>query len=153
MRSPVRALLWEQWRQVWWTAPIAVVTTTCASLALHQDRDIRWYKDVWWVGTNTAIIASMTLAVGLILFLHSSAKDIRAGIPTRHMTLPVRSLTLSLTQYLFRLAFVVGLAFALLGIAALIDTSYTNNVLPWTAFTACAMALLSAVMWTIGRRR
>ncbi|NUM56918.1 MAG: hypothetical protein HUU46_25085 [Candidatus Hydrogenedentes bacterium] len=152
MRSPVRALIWEQWRQVWWTAPLSILLTTGVSFALHLDPEIEWYKDLWKMGSNGAIIASLALAGGLLLFAHSSPTDIRAGLPARHMTLPVRSLTLALSQYVFRFAYFVLLAYLLLTSISLIDDSYAENVLPGTVYASCVISILMASIWTIGRR-
>jgi len=152
MRSPVGALIWEQWRQVWWTAPLAIGFTACVSVALHLDPDIGWYMDIWHGGSTAAIIATLALAGGLLLFAHSSPADVRAGLPARHRILPVPPFMLAITQFAFRAAFFTILALMLIATAALIDRSYAANILPGTAYATCAISIALACLWTAGRR-
>lgn len=153
MRSPVRALLWEQWRQVWWTVPLALLTTLCVSVALHRAGDVHWYKDFWMVGSSATVLAFLMLAGGLLLFTHSSPTDIRAGIPMRHRTLPITPLTLALSQYLFRIGFVALLSIALMSIVSLTDGNYVPFIFRGATVAVCGMSLATAVMWTVGTQR
>ena len=152
MRSPVRALIWEQWRLVWWIMPIGIALTGVASIALHLDRDIDWYDELWRAGSSAVIISCVLLSGGILLFAHSSPTEIRAGIPARQRTLPIRRTTLALTQYLFRLGFIVALTAILTGTVTLIDSRYADLVLPAIVVSACMMSLALAAMWTIGTR-
>lgn len=154
MNSPVRALIWEQWRQVWWTAPLGMLVTAFVSASLtYFDGNTAWHKDVWMVGSTGAVFAFLLLAGGLLLFAHSSPTDVRTGIPQRHRTLPVTPIALALSQYLFRIGFILALALLRMGIVSATDPNYLQFLFPSAAAAACAMSLATATMWTIGTRR
>ncbi len=154
MRSPTYALIWEQWRQVWWTLPLGILGTVFVSLSLkYFDGNTAWRKDVWMVGSTGTVFAFLLLAGGLLLFAHSSPTDVRTGIPQRHRTLPVAPITLALSQYLFRIAFISAFSVLLMGVVSATDRNYLQYIVPSAAVAACAMSLATAMMWTIGTRR
>lgn len=111
MRSPVCALIWQQWRQTRWLIAAglaAVLTTFLLDFADGQG----WIRDGYIFVALTMVVECFVLSafVFLLLASHSDPNDLRAGLPHRMFVLPVRTRLLVTSQFLYRLA-AVGLVF------------------------------------------
>jgi hypothetical protein len=116
MRSPVQALLWEQWRRLRWPMAFALVLMVYAFLLYNTpskrsaviddpDRALSFFMMSLCIGVSVAFL----------LCSHSEANDLRLTLPSRLYTLPVKTHVLVNCELFFRLASVGLLAFVMLG--------------------------------------
>jgi len=163
MRSPVYALVWEQWRQVRLIIVAGVAMTYAAAWALHYSMVASLGSDLVgrglgpetifdeWAGSSTGLAAITLILVGAaLLFSHSSPRNLRMGLPARILNLPVPTVQLAVVQAGFRFA-VMGLTALLIGLAlSAINTEYLTVVLPFAAVAVLGYAYASAIALTIG---
>lgn len=166
MRSPTYALIWEQWRQVRMLIALGVVLTFAASRYFYYflmtsispkyasaglGTPDYVFKD-WADGS--AIIASIALVplMAALLFSHSSARNMRMGVPQRMLLLPVTPVWLATTQIVFRFV-TVALVALVIGLSlALIDNAFVRMIAPLVGTSLIAYSYASVLASTIGKR-
>lgn len=153
MRSPTAALIWEQWRQVRLPVCFGFLLTVLASWWLHFIRTTIHISKSDWIGFSTGMAGLMlTLVMAVLLFAHSSPRDLRMGLPARMLILPVSIQCIAVLQIGFRLA-VVGLFSLSLGLSlTLIDRDYADSVSSLVGASLLCYSYASAVASTIGKR-
>ena len=103
MRSPIRALVWQEWHLARWPIAIVFACTSCVTLGcalLAKPLRVYFEAELAWgvaVGAYVCLVLFLT-------FWRGSTKDIDAGFPTRLFTLPVRTGALAATVFFSRLA-------------------------------------------------
>ncbi len=155
MRSPVQALLWEQWRRLRWPMVFALVlmmsafmlhNTPSKRLALIDDPDL--------VMSCFMMILCIGVFVAFLLCSHSEANDLRLTLPSRFYTLPVKTHVLVNCELLFRVVAVGLLSFTMVGTRYLLfhdllfyDEFFMDASLVWKVplFLMCLLAFLQGV--------
>jgi hypothetical protein len=153
MRSPVKALIWEQWRQVRLPIAFGIGLTFAASWCLHYTITVLQGDANAWVEFSTVMAGiALVLLMAALLFAHSSPRDLRMGLPARMLTLPVSPRRIAAAQIGFRFA-MVGLVALAIGLSlTVIDRAYVEVVAPMVGISVLCYSYASAVAVTVGRR-
>jgi hypothetical protein len=152
MRSPVQALLWEQWRRLRWPMVFALVLMVSASLL-----DYILMNTPVLTGSRAGVLSFvMTIlcigvSVAFLLYSHSEASDLRLTLPSRLYTLPVKTHVLVNCELFSRLAAVGLLAFVMVGTHYLLfgDEYPQDASSAWRIplFLICLFVFIQGVCW------
>jgi len=147
MKTPVRALLWEQWRRTRWAW--AAVFAVCTVVSLYCALSHRLPHDFQVTPELSRDFRSFAVILYLLtLFLPLDGSEVKLGLPRYMMTLPSRTRVFAETQLS------VGLisAFFLVTLNELIPWLFRVGAPHWefVAFVVSLTALLYALFWTIG---
>jgi len=149
MRSPVHALLWEQWRRLRWPMLFAFLLMAAASLLDYTLSKTHNYNPRGMLSL-VMLILSMAVFIAFLFFSHSELNDLRPTMPARLYTLPVRTHVLVTCELFSRLAALGLLAFAMLVTHYLLFADkYLDASFLWEMplLLVVLIALLQAVSW------
>ncbi|MDZ4857853.1 MAG: hypothetical protein SGI88_02640 [Candidatus Hydrogenedentes bacterium] len=148
MRSPTYALIWEQWRQVRTVVVLGIVLTFAASLSGYL---IKWVSTDEWASFTFAMAwGSLLLVMAVLMFTHSSVRDLRMGLPARMLTLPLTARHIAATQIGFRFAVMAGTALVLGVLLTTINEKYFE--IAHSLVGAIVLYAYASMLATLGRR-
>jgi hypothetical protein len=150
MRSPVHALLWEQWRRLRWPMLFALLFMAAASLLDYTLSKTQNYNPRGMLSL-VMMSLSMPVFIAFLFFSHSQASDLHLTLPARLYTLPVKTHVLVSSEFFFRLGALGLLSFAMLSTHYLLfrDEIIEDASLVWRVpvLVMVSFAFLQTVSW------
>ena len=146
MSSPIRALIWHEWRLYRWAVAVALFLYVSVILFAASDS----------TGNDAlecALVLNTLVTLGMMLFLgfwRGGAPDLDPGFPVRMLTLPVRTSALVSVMFLFRVVLIavsMSVALAISFICFRTDASEFIGVPVRALGCADLMALFLAATW------
>lgn len=104
MKNPIKALLWEQWRQTRWQ--IAIAGLLFLAYIPFSPAVVEFENLLYFLGDMKEDLNTWLILTGLIpfLFINPSAKNIEESFSQRLFTLPVSTTKLMLAHILYKLS-------------------------------------------------
>ena len=153
--SPIRALLWEDWRRCRGAFLVVLALGTALSLTGFVVTTYWWMKGHHDVHLNEEVYVLAAWPVFFfalwLVFSLSDPKDVTPRIPARHYGLPLSPRKIALVHLLFRLALMgalMALLSALIQLALLVPEPM--QILGAAAITMTGFLVLQCLAWTFG---
>ena len=149
MHSPIRALIWEQWRHIRWPMLLACLAIVAAAviqvIILHNRQNVL-----------EAFFPTVVVLTLVVLVSQGDVNDMQVSFPYRLFTLPVRTHVLVGCVLFTRLLAIGLLACVTLGVYYL-WFAHTNDTrvhvlafIPFTFFFAVLTVCVQAILWWPG---
>ncbi|MBI4559320.1 MAG: hypothetical protein HY706_17175 [Candidatus Hydrogenedentes bacterium] len=153
MRSPIAALIWQQWRETRLILALTLLALFVESLLFNA---LRLNKTFYAIDPGVLELQDavpVCIAGIVIAFSHARKDDLRPSLPARVLTVPVSTSRLAFTYLSYRMV-AVGLV---AGLAAMSAFSHGSATVPDFGDVGLAILLsmacyayLQAILWSAG---